>query len=436
MIRMFILVAVVALLTVSYALVLPAKAMRLSSLQRSTISSLGSTSTTFTLQASSSSTALNAAAAASGEWRQQLKVLRTGKRDRAIKYMNKATNLFPLWVVGASVLGWYQPTLFSWFRPFITNALAVTMLGMGMTLTVEDFKRVGKSPKSVGIGFLAQFSIMPMTAYLIAKALNLPNEIATGLILVGCAPGGTASNLVAMIANADVALSVLMTICSTIAAIFLTPYLASQLAGSYVKIKSSDLVLSTLQVVLAPVLLGLIMNKKAPALCERGSKVTPFLSVSLISLICGCISATNSGMVLPISPVKMISAAAGLHGSGFFFGYVFAKLFGTSERKARTISIETGMQNCALAVVLAQHLPNPGLVALLPAMSASVHSAMGSILAAFWRSNPPKGAGSWTGGLKDDDGLPYVTPVMPIIPADSAKKGLPDQLRGSDEGLQ
>jgi BASS family bile acid:Na+ symporter len=133
---------------------------------------------------------------------------------------------------------------------------------MGMTLTVDDFKRVATQPKYVLIGFLAQYMIMPLSAFFIAKAAGLGPALSSGLILVGCSPGGTASNLVTLIAQADVALSVVMTACSTVAAVFMTPWLTTQLAGSYVAIKAKDLVLSTLQVVLVPVTAGLVINTK------------------------------------------------------------------------------------------------------------------------------------------------------------------------------
>ena len=167
--------------------------------------------------------------------------------------LDRATKLFPAWVMALSFLGVKQPRLFDWFRPLITPALALTMLCMGMSLTVDDFKRVAKKPQYVGLGFLVQYTVMPLTAAAVSRALGLGPELAAGLILVGCAPGGTASNLVTLIAGADVALSVLMTAVSTVAAVVMTPLLTSWLAGSYVAVKASDLVLSTLQVTPFPV---------------------------------------------------------------------------------------------------------------------------------------------------------------------------------------
>ena len=213
-----------------------------------------------------------------------------------LTFTNRMTRLFPLWVISFSILGFHFPLLFQWFSRYITPALAWTMLCMGMSLTVSDFARVCKTPQFVMLGFLCQYTIMPLAAALISKVLRLGPELSAGLILVGCAPGGTASNLVTMIAGADVALSVLMTAVSTVAAVIMTPLLTAWLAGSYVTIKASDLVLSTLQVVLTPILAGLTINTVAPQLSKTVSRYTPFLSVLLVSTICGTISASNSAV--------------------------------------------------------------------------------------------------------------------------------------------
>mmetsp|Transcript_17307 Transcript_17307/g.16649 ORF Transcript_17307/g.16649 Transcript_17307/m.16649 type:complete len:415 (-) Transcript_17307:10-1254(-) len=307
------------------------------------------------------------------------------KENKILSFLDKITNLFPLWVLSASILGYFKPSLFTWFSPYITAALAVTMIGMGMTLTISDFKRVIETPQYVLIGFLAQYTVMPLAASYLSKIFQLGPELSAGLILVGCAPGGTASNLVTLIAKADLALSVLMTAVSTVAAVFMTPFLTSKLAGSYVAIKASELVMSTLSVVLAPLVIGLGINTFAPKISRNIGKYTPFLSVLLVSAICGTISASNVGVVLGVSPLKLISAILLLHSTGFLLGYGLARTVGAGEKRARTISIETGMQNSALAVVLAKHMPNPVLTSLPGALSATCHSLIGSLLAAYWR---------------------------------------------------
>jgi len=306
------------------------------------------------------------------------------------KTLDVATNAFPFWVLGASLAGWFKPCLFNWLEPLVTPALAATMLSMGATLTLSDFKRVAQFPQWVFLGFVTQFSVMPFAAALMAKVWGLQPDLASGLILVGCAPGGTASNLVALIAQADVALSVLMTMASTIAAIVMTPLLTSKLAGSYVEIKATELVYSVLSVVLLPVTAGLALNTFAPKACKAASTYTPFLSVLFVSAICGAISAANSGAVaLKSVGFKLLGAIVSTHTIGFGLGYVVSKKLGAGESRARTISVETGMQNSALAVVLAKHFPSPLVTALPGAFSATVHSVIGSMLAAYWRARPP-----------------------------------------------
>ena len=314
---------------------------------------------------------------------------RRQKEPKLMKYLESATNLFPLWVLSFSLIGLKFPSLLIWFVPFITPALALTMTSMGMTLTAQDFQRVLQTPQYTFLGFLAQYTIMPICAFFFSKLFQLDPSYATGLILVGSSPGGTASNLVTLIAGADVALSVTMTAVSTIAAIVMTPLLATKLCGSMVAVKSMDLLYSVLNVVLAPIFVGVALNKKFPKECKQVSTVSPFLSVLLVAFICGSVSAQNASNFVLANSSKLILAIISLHASGFGFGYLFGKLFkDVGEKRARTISIETGMQNSALAVVLARHFPSPNMVSIPGAISATTHSVLGSILSAYWRSRP------------------------------------------------
>jgi len=314
-----------------------------------------------------------------------------GGKQPVQNLVDATTNLFPVWVLASSLVGFCHPEMFSWFSPYVTQALMATMMGMGLTLTLSDFKKVLSQPKWVGIGFLAQYTIMPLSAAVFAKVFRLSPPLSAGLILVGCSPGGTASNLVTMIAKADVALSVLMTAASTVAAIVMTPFLSSKLVGSYVNVKAADLVTSTLNVVLAPVLLGTLLNTKFPKATAKAAKFTPLLSVLLVSLICGAVSAGNAGFgvggLQAAGLLRLVGAVACLHTAGFGVGYFFAKKCGAAETQSKTISIETGMQNSALACVLARHFPNPLMTALPGAISATTHSVIGSALAAFWRAS-------------------------------------------------
>jgi len=224
---------------------------------------------------------------------------------------------------------------------------------------------------------------------------HLGKHLFLGLVLVGCSPGGTASNLVSLIAGADVALSVLLTACSTVLASVVTPLLTKWIVGSTVPVSGMALCVACTKVVLAPVALGVMLNEYVPKLCKWVSRWTPFASVVLVSLICGGVVANNSAMWMGGSaaaagalsiPALILLAVIMTHSLGFAAGYLVPKhVFGFSERTARTISIETGMQNSALAVVLAKSIGADPLSYLPGALSATVHSCLGSGLAAFWR---------------------------------------------------
>ncbi|EMS51219.1 putative sodium-dependent transporter yocS [Triticum urartu] len=260
--------------------------------------------------------------------------------------------------------------------------------GMGMTLTLDDLRTVLLMPKELAAGFLLQYTVMPLSGYLISKLLNLPSHYAAGLILVSCCPGGTASNIVTYLARANVALSVLMTAASTFAAAFMTPLLTSKLAGQYVAVDPMGLFVSTSQVVLAPVLLGALLNQYMGRLVESVSPVMPFIAVATVAVLCGNAIAQNASAILA-SGLQVVLSVIFLHGSGFFFGYVLSRVLGIDIASSRTISIEVGMQNSVLGVVLAgKHFGSP-LTAVPCAVSSICHSIYGSLLAGVWRSMPP-----------------------------------------------
>jgi BASS family bile acid:Na+ symporter len=306
------------------------------------------------------------------------------------------TNLFPVWVLGASILALVYPPWFTWFneiiflgQPLIIWGLAVIMLGMGITLSIDDFRRVMKMPRTIATGFFAQYLIMPFMGWLIARLLKLPTPFAVGLILVSCCPGGTASNVVTYIARANVALSVLMTMCSTFAAIFFTPLLTRMLAGSYVHVDAWGLFYSTLQVVLLPLVAGLTLHHLTPRLVSAILPTAPVVAVFTIALICAAIIGQNAGAVRHSAGLLLLAVFL-LHSSGFVLGYFFSMFFGYGEIVRRTISIEVGMQNSGLGTALARkHFIDP-LTAVPCAISAVFHSIIGSLLAGFWRLRTPE----------------------------------------------
>ncbi len=299
------------------------------------------------------------------------------------------TNLFPVWVLLAGVLALLHPPLFTWFAgPLIVWGLALIMLGMGITLGVEDFRGVLRMPRAVAAGFAAQYSIMPLLGWGVARLLELPTAHAVGLILVACCPGGTASNVVAYLARAHVALSVLLTMGSTFGAIVMTPLLTRWLAGAYVPVDAFRLFLDTLQIVLLPVLLGVALHHGAPRWIAAALPIAPPVSVVVIALICASVIGQNAASILD-SGGPLLLAVFLLHAGGFLLGYALAWLLGYDRIVRRTLSIEVGMQNSGLGTALAQrNFPAlPG--APVPcALSAVFHSVMGSLLAGVWRLRP------------------------------------------------
>lgn len=300
--------------------------------------------------------------------------------------LERLANAFPVWVLVACGLALVEPRLFTWFRgEAIVVGLAVIMLGMGITLSIDDFARVATRPATVAAGFVAQFVIMPMSGWLVATTLGLDTPFAVGLILVACCPGGTASNVVTYIARADVALSVLMTTCTTLGAVVLTPLLTKLLAGRMVEVDAWGLFFSTLQVVVLPVAAGVAINRFLPRVVHAVMPVAPLVSVITIALVCASIIGQNAAAVLGSGP-QLLLAVVLLHSIGFGVGYCFARLLGYDRIVGRTISIEVGMQNSGLGVVLAQkHFPAEPLTAVPCAISSVVHSVIGSLLAGWWR---------------------------------------------------
>eukprot|EP00979_Chaetoceros_neogracilis_P003637 scaffold637_cov159-Chaetoceros_neogracile.AAC.1 len=282
----------------------------------------------------------------------------------------KLTTLFPLFVLSAAITGVKKPGALLWVNKgqLIPLMLSAVMMSMGMTLKTDDFTRVLRKSESsedasfaaIPAGISCQYLIMPLTAFLIGSATLLPQYPAAflGLVLVGSCPGGTASNLVALIAKADVALSVILTSLSTIMASVLTPLLVKTFVGSAISISGLTLCKATAQVVLLPVAFGMLVREKLPKVADFLGRYASFAGVVLVSLLCGGVVAQNASMTVDSGSnllKKVILSVLGLHTVGFGVGYFASKkLFGLSERVSRTISIETGMQNSALAVVLAR----------------------------------------------------------------------------------
>ena len=296
-----------------------------------------------------------------------------------------ATQLFPVWSLLVGFLALYEPSLFLWYgKEAISYGLGVIMLGMGITLETKDFIRVWKQPKVLGLGVFSQFLIMPAWGAFLAWALELPTEMAVGLILVSCCPGGTASNVIVFLAKANVALSVSLTLVSTTLAIFLTPFLTNFYGGHFVPVDAWGLLKSILLIVIFPLTIGIIWKSNFQKTAREVSKVSPFLSVLFILLIVGYVISVKSDIILGNWVVLLFSVFL-LHSGGFFLGFVFGKIFKQDLIECRTLGIEVGMQNSGLAMALAsKHFSHFPMVPAPCALSAVVHCLIGSFVAVWW----------------------------------------------------
>ncbi len=302
-----------------------------------------------------------------------------------MKVLGWLTAGFPVWALIASLLSLWHPPLFTWFTGiWIPVGLGLIMLGMGLTLSWEDFRRVTRFPQLVFYGLILQYTVMPFMGLASAWLYALPVPLAVGLILVASCPGGVASNVISYLAKADVALSVTMTAFSTVIAVVMTPLLTAWLAGSRIEVPVWGLLRDTAGVVILPIALGLLLKRFFPRATRRVLPAAPLMAVVLIVLIVASIIGAGKKDILEAG-LRLLLAVFTLHAGGFFFGYAIARLLSRKEIAARTISIEVGMQNSGLGVVLArQNFADP-LFAIPSAISSLFHSLIASLLAAVWR---------------------------------------------------
>lgn len=291
-------------------------------------------------------------------------------------------------VAGAVALG--LPDVFSVLEPAVPWLLALIMFGMGLTLRGADFTYIARRPGALAIGVAAQFLVMPAAGWAIATAFQLPPELAVGVLLVASAPGGTASNVMVYLSGGDTALSVAMTSVSTLLAPLCTPLLILTLAGEYLPVSFAELFVSILQVVLVPVLLGLLARRFAGNLVSKCVPALPLVSVTGIMLVVMAVVAGSAADLATVGLLALITVV--LHnGVALLLGYFAARVSGLDETARRAVSIEVGMQNSGLAASLATTHFSP--VAALPAAIFSVwHNISGSLLASYWARRPATAA--------------------------------------------
>ena len=286
-------------------------------------------------------------------------------------------------LVAAVALFW--PSSFLWVDTWAINPmLGVIMFGMGLTLSPQDFRIVFSRPKDIIIGCLAQFTIMPLLALGLSWAFALPKELALGVILVGCCPGGTASNVITYLAKGDLALSVGMTATSTLIAPLITPLLVWLLAGTMVEVDTIGMLLSIVYVVIAPIVVGLIFQRYLPKFTKSTVPYLPAFSSIVIAFVVGIVVSHNADRLLVGGMIVVLVVM--LHNlCGLSLGYIIGRLLGLADSKKRAISIEVGMQNSGLASSLATlHFAAYPLATIPGAIFSVWHNISGALVARIY----------------------------------------------------
>lgn len=285
-------------------------------------------------------------------------------------------------VIAMALLALFAPNTVSFIKTsYINPLLGIVMFGMGLTLKPHDFRVVFSRPKDVIIGTVAQFTIMPLMAYFLAKVFGLSPELTVGVILVGTCPGGTSSNVMTYLSKGDVALSVGMTAVSTVLAPVMTPFLTYLYAGQTVDVNMFSMFLSIIQVVIVPIVLGFVVNHFFSRFAERATDFLPLISTLAIVAIVGAVVSVNSAKLMGCG--LLVLCVVILHNIlGYALGYGSARLLKMSSTKCRAVSIEVGMQNSGLATSLATvHFAQYPLATIPGAVFSVWHNVSGAILA-------------------------------------------------------
>lgn len=274
----------------------------------------------------------------------------------------------------------------------IIPSMQVIMFGMGTELSLKDFSQILRTPKAVIVGLICHYTIMPLVGFIIARSFDFPDEVAAGIILIGCCPSGLASNVMCFLAKANLALSVTVTAMSTLLAPLLTPLLMKLLAGSYIQVDFWAMVWHITEIVIIPVVAGLLFHYILRGRFGWLDKALPYISMVGIGMVLVLITADKSEALKTVGLLLLLATA--LHNTGgYLLGYWSARLLKFPERDARTIAIEVGMQNAGLAAGLAKAM-GVMLAGLAPAVFGVLMNVTGSTLANWWHNRDPDKTGS------------------------------------------
>ncbi|WP_259013900.1 bile acid:sodium symporter family protein [Emticicia fluvialis] len=301
---------------------------------------------------------------------------------------------YTLGIIFLVIIGYYFPHSFTSIggvklNTFIKPVLQVIMLGMGATMTIDDFAEVFKSPLKVLVGLVCHFTIMPFSGLALSMIFDFPPEIAAGIILIGSSPSGLASNVMALMAKANVALSVTITTLSTLVAPVMTPFLMKSLGGGLIAVNFWDMFWDMSQMVILPVVIGLALHKFIPRLMARFNRALPIFSMLGIAYIILIVTASGASSLKTVGLLLVVVVI--IHNIfGYALGYFFSRLLKFKEADARAISLEVGMQNAGLASALANEMGRIATVGIAAAIFGPVMNISGSIIANYWSKRPPE----------------------------------------------
>jgi bile acid:Na+ symporter, BASS family len=302
----------------------------------------------------------------------------------------RVINLFPFTAIGAATGAYLWPAPFVGAGGAIVPLQMCVMLGMGFTLTPDDFGAVLRAPRLVLLGVALHYTVMPAAAWLVIRLLHLDAATAVGVVLVGATSAGTSSNVISYLARGNVALSVTLTAASTLLAVVLMPLIASLMLGRTVPVPATAMVLAVAEIAVGPVVAGMALRRLCGTRFARVGGALPALSACAVLAVIAIVVGLNAARLAVAGPAVL--AAVALHNAiGLAAGYGLARLSRADEASARAIAIEVGMQNSGLSVALALKLFSPA--AALPGAIFSVwHNLTGSALAAVWARRPPEGS--------------------------------------------
>lgn len=301
---------------------------------------------------------------------------------------------FTVFILSITITALYYPWLFREWNGFetsvlITPLIQLIMFGTGCSMGIKDFVELSRAPKSVIVGVVAQYTIMPFLGFILARLIGFEDEIAAGLILLGCAPTSVTASLFSYLAKANVALAITITSITTLIAPLLIPLLMKLFAGGYIEIDVLGMMWGMVKIVLLPIAAGLIFNKLTSGKAKWLQDIMPYVSMFGIALIVAIIISAGRESILNIGFLLLMGVL--LHNVlGYFFGYWAGRLFGLQERDCRTIAIATGMQNAGMVSGIAKVIGKIGTVGLASAICGPLMGFTASVLASFWSNNTPR----------------------------------------------